>query len=35
VSAQAIAQQEKLDSDYPQTIAEEGKGLAISEIEGI
>ncbi|KAI9881367.1 MAG: Myosin type-2 heavy chain 1 [Pleopsidium flavum] len=35
VSAQAMAQQEKLEYDSPGQAAEDGQGLAISDVEGV
>jgi myosin-5 len=35
VSAQAIAQQEKLDLEIPNDGVEDGRGLAISEVDGV
>ncbi len=35
VSAQAMAQQERLEYDSPGQVTEDGQGLAISDVEGV
>lgn len=35
VSAQAMAQQEKLDYDSPSHVTEDGQGLAIRALDGV